>query len=321
MAAPKPTVYLLHGDDALAQEEYLGRMLQKQGEAANAAMNVQRFSTDADGLAEVAQTCAALPFLAERRLVILEKPGRWCDDTERWPRFKDLLESLPASTALVLLEPGMLKAKSPLLLWAEAHAPSALVRVFAAAHGKSFEDWLVRRAQAKGGAIESPAAQLLAELVGEDAERADQELAKLVSYVDAARPIRLGDVELLTPFHGQTDVFAMVDALGKRDAHTALTRLQRLLEDEDPHYAFSMMVRQFRLLLRAREAIDLGHNPLQTLGVHPYVAGKVTEQARNFSLGDLERIYHRLMEIDLADKSSQIQLDAALVGLIAAVAG
>jgi hypothetical protein len=27
------------------------------------------------------------------------------------------------------------------------------------------------------------------------------------------------------------------------------------------------------------------------------------------------------MEIDLADKSSQIQLDAALVGLIAAVAG
>jgi DNA polymerase III delta subunit len=82
-----------------------------------------------------------------------------------------------------------------------------------------------------------------------------------------------------------------------------------------------MMTRQFRLLLRAREAIDMGLNPQQTLGVHPFVAGKVTEQARNFSLSDLERIHHRLMEIDLADKTSQIQLDAALVGLIAAVAG
>ena len=321
MATPKPTVYLLHGDDALAQEEFIGRMLKKQGEAPNAAMSVQRFSTEGTDLPEVAQTCAALPFLAERRLVILEKPGRWCGDAERWPRFRDLLDSLPTSTALVLVEPGMLKEKSPLLRWAEAHASSAWVRAFAAPHGKSFEDWLVVRAQAKGGTIEAPAAQLLAELVGEDAKRADQELAKLVNYVDAARPICLGDVEQLTPFHGQTDVFAMVDALGKRDAHTALTRLQRLLEDEDPHYAFSMMIRQFRLLLRAREAIDMGANPQQTLGVHPYVAGKVTEQARNFSLIDLERIYHRLMEIDLADKTSQIQLDAALVGLIAAVAG
>jgi len=321
MATPKPTVYLLHGDDALAQEEFIGRMLKKQGEAPNAALSVQRFSTDGTDLSEVAQTCAALPFLAERRLVILEKPGRWCDDAEGWPRFRDLLDTLPTSTALVLVEPGTLKDKSPLLRWAEAHASSAWVRAFAAPHGKSFEDWLVVRAQAKGGTIDAPAAQLLAELVGEDAERADQELAKLVNYVDAARPIRLGDVEQLTPFHGQTDVFAMVDALGKRDAHTALTRLQRLLEDEDPHYAFSMMIRQFRLLLRAREAIDMGANPQQTLGVHPYVAGKVTEQARNFSLSDLERIYHRLMEIDLADKTSSIQLDAALVGLIAAVAG
>jgi hypothetical protein len=51
------------------------------------------------------------------------------------------------------------------------------------------------------------------------------------------------------------------------------------------------------------------------------VAGKVTEQARNFTLVDLERIYRRLMEIDLADKTGQLQLDSALIGLVAAVAG
>ncbi len=61
--------------------------------------------------------------------------------------------------------------------------------------------------------------------------------------------------------------------------------------------------------------------PPRSLGVHPFVAGKVTEQARNFTLVDLERIYHRLMEIDVADKTGQLQLDFALIGLVAAVAG
>jgi len=179
----------------------------------------------------------------------------------------------------------------------------------------------VQRCEAKGGSIEAGAAQLLAELADDDAERADQELAKLLDYVDYARPIRAEDVERLTPFHSQADIFDTVDALGRRDARTALARLQRLLENQDPHYAFVMIIRQFRLLLRAREALDAGQNPAQILGIHPFVAGKVTEQARNFTLVDLERIYHRLMEIDLADKTGQLQLDSALIGLVAAVAG
>jgi DNA polymerase-3 subunit delta len=319
--AAKPTVYLLHGDDSLAQAEFLDRMIEKQGDPSNVAMNTQRFSTEAADFGDVAQACAALPFLAERRIVILERPARWAEDADRWARLQSLLESLPASTALVLIEPALLKDKSTLLKWAQAHPQAALVRGFASPKGRDFEGWLVQRCEAKGGSIETGAAQLLAELADDDAERADQELAKLLDYVDFARPIRAEDVERLTPFHGQADIFDTVDALGRRDARTALARLQRLLQDQDPHYAFVMILRQFRLLLRAREALDAGQNPAQILGVHPFVAGKVTEQARNFTLVDLERIYHRLMEIDLADKSGQIQLDSALVGLVAAVAG
>jgi DNA polymerase-3 subunit delta len=318
--AAKPTVYLLHGDDSLAQDEFVERLIKKQGDPSNVAMNTMRLSTEGADLGEVAEACAALPFLADRRIVILERPARWAEDADRWAHFQSLLESLPASTALVLVEPAPLKDKSALLKWAQAHPQAALVRGFASPKGRDFESWLVQRCEAKGGSIEAGAAQLLAELADDDAERADQELAKLLDYVDFARPIRADDVERLTPFHGQADIFDTVDALGRRDARTALARLQRLLEDQDPHYAFVMIIRQFRLLLRAREALDAGQNPAQTLGLHPFVAGKVAEQARNFTMVDLERIYHRLMEIDLADKSGQLQLDAALVGLVAAVA-
>lgn len=318
---PKPTVYLFHGDDTLALEEAIEGLVKRQGDPANASMNTQRFSTDSADLAEVAQTCAAMPFLAERRIVILHRPGRWAGESERWARFQALLESLPASTALVLVEPSLLSEKSALLRWAQSRAPAALVRSYATPQGGDFDRWLIQRCEAKGGSIEPAAAQLLAELVGDDAERADQELAKVLDYVDYGRPIRPDDIEKLTAFHGQADVFEVVDALGRRDGRTALARLQRLLEDEDAHYIFYMVIRQFRMLLRAREALDAGLAPAQVLSVHPVVLRKVTEQARNFSLDDLERIYHRLMEMDLAEKSSQAQLDTALIALVAAVAG
>jgi DNA polymerase-3 subunit delta len=321
MADARPTIYLFHGDDLFARDEQVARLLKKQGDSASASMNVQRFSTESAALGDVAQACAALPFLAGRRIILLDRPGRWCGDAERWERFRELLEGVPASTALVLLEPGVLAPKSRLLAWAEAHAPSVYIKALPAPRGKDFVAWVMRRAQSHGMAMETEAAQLLAELVGEDAEAADHELAKLRDYTGGEGPVHPEDVEQLTSFHGQTDIFAMVDALGKRQVSAALERLQRLLQEEDPHYAFVMVIRQFRLLLRAREALDAGQNPLQALGVHPFVAGKVTEQARNFHRSDLERIYRRLMEIDLEDKSGGSQLEATLVGLFAAVAG
>lgn len=326
MADAKPTVLLLHGDEVFAREAFVARLLEMQGEDPNASLNVQRMSTESATLSQLVQACAAVPFLAKRRIVILHKSSRWCEDADRWDQFRAALESVPPSTALVLIEPETIHTKSGksrlrLLAWATEHAPAAFVRAFPAPQGPGFAEWVVKRARGRGGAIEPQAAQVLAELVAEDVERADQELVKLLDYLDGERPIRVQDVELLTAFHGQPDVFAMVDALGKREAGTALARLQRLLDEEDPHYAFSMVIRQFRLLLRARESIDAGHSPVQLPGVHPLVARKVAEQARSFHLSDLERIHHRLMEIDLADKSGGTQLEATLVGLFAAVAG
>ena len=50
----------------------------------------------------------------------------------------------------------------------------------------------------------------------------------------------------------------MVDAIGNRNGREALLRLHRLLEDEDPHPVFGMIVRQFRLIIQARECLEHG---------------------------------------------------------------
>jgi DNA polymerase-3 subunit delta len=80
-----------------------------------------------------------------------------------------------------------------------------------------------------------------------------------------------------------------------------------------------MVIRQFRLLLLAREVLDSNGNQKdveKALGVHPFVAEKTTRQARSFTLPLLERIYHRLLEIDEGAKTGQVALDLALDMLV-----
>jgi DNA polymerase-3 subunit delta len=134
----------------------------------------------------------------------------------------------------------------------------------------------------------------------------------------------LSDVEAVCIVTSQQSVFDFVDALSLGDAKTAQHLLHRLLESEDPFSVWGMVLRQFRLLVQAREILDGRGNQddvARTLGLHPYVGEKTTGQAKRFSIESLEAIYHRLLLIDERVKTSQIPLDLALDTLIMELAG
>ncbi|HBD09976.1 MAG TPA: DNA polymerase III subunit delta, partial [Syntrophobacteraceae bacterium] len=76
---------------------------------------------------------------------------------------------------------------------------------------------------------------------------------------------------------------------------------------------------QFRLLLQAREMLDERASVPEiqkALGLHEFVANKVCGQAGHFRLATLESIYHKLLEIDEAAKTSRVPLDVSLDTLI-----
>ena len=334
MAAQPPTVYLLYGDDQRAIAEFLARIKQKMGDPSSAEMNIDHFSAAGLDIERFAAVCQAMPFLTQRRLVILESLTLLLKDPDVQARIFELLSNLPHSTALVLIEQfdfktrkGKLPARlTHLIQWLQeepqkgAPRPKAFIQVCRAPTGKGFVEWLRRRSKEAGGDISSPAASLLAELVDEDVLQADQELEKLLNYVDRSRPIEIEDVERLTPFRGQSNIFEMVDALGQRDASKALRTLHYLMESEDPRYLFGMVVRQFRLLIQVRECIDSRLDPKQSLKLHPFVLSKLTAQAKNFSLEGLENIYHQLLTLDVGVKTGQVKMDVALEQLTASLA-
>jgi len=76
------------------------------------------------------------------------------------------------------------------------------------------------------------------------------------------------------------------------------------------------------LLLQTRELINAGLREREiasALKSHPFVVQKLMGQGRNFSLPQLEDIYHMLLEIDEAIKTGQTEGNVALDTLVAAL--
>ncbi len=142
--------------------------------------------------------------------------------------------------------------------------------------------------------------------------------------MDGARPINEEDVALLTPYVPEAQVFKMVDAMAEGHADAALTMLHNLLaqKDEDPFRTYGMIIRQFRLLLTAKEYLVSGGYPNQmaeALGMNGFVAKKVAQQSRGFSLAGLDRIYRALLDYDIKMKTGQIDPGLALDLLVASL--
>jgi DNA polymerase-3 subunit delta len=341
----KPTVVLLFGDDQLAMEERLAEFVARLAEPANAEINLSRFSAARLDLAAFETQLLAAPFLAPRRMLVLDLGTLTSRPLDFPERFFHLLETMPATSVVVALERVDYQAlerrsrgssaadgarahaeASPFFRWVRDHTGRAVARELRRPRGPAFERWAIERARHHGAEMDGKAAALLREYSGEETLLADQELRKLAAYVDGVRPIGADDLERLTPFRAEGDVFAMVDAVGGRDGAKAMRTMQNLLAEEDPRYVFTMVVRQFRLLLLARDALDRGLAPRQVLTESPYrlpgfVADKVGRQALGFSFKQLADIYRELLALDVASKSGRAEITLGLETLVATLAG
>ena len=324
MTKAPPRVYLLVGDNRFAIAEFVETLRGKIGDTTVADMNTQTFSGERLERGAFEEACLSVPFLSSRRIVVLDHSERVLQAEDSREFLLSLLYRLPDTTALVLIENVRTRTKkpkrkiSPLESWVEENPDHGKIWRFKAPHGAQFISWVLERCRLLGGAMSTDAARLLAESVMDDPYLAHQEIVKLLDYVNLERPVELMDVEKLTPFRGQTNIFAMVDAVGERRMSDASRYLHNVLSEEDSLYVFAMVIRQFRLLLQAQAAMEEGKEIANVLNLPDFVAQKIAAQARTFSASELEGIYRELLAIDIAVKNSQIDLDAALESFISA---
>jgi DNA polymerase-3 subunit delta len=325
-----PVVYLFHGEDEFSMFKEIQKLEKRLGDETRMTLNTTRLDGRTLSFEELESAARALPFLASRRLVEVHSLLAKVDSNPALQeRLRSLLGNLPESTALVLVEYRSLpveqkkssgKKKHWLQEWVEQAGEKAYVRSFPAPDAKKMPGWILDHARQAGGRFTPQAATTLAPLVGDDTRLAHQEIVKLLTYVNYQRPVEVEDVQAVTALSSEADIFKMVDALGMQNGQQASSMLHRLLEVQDAQYIFIMIVRQFRLLLLAAETLESGGSEqevIRELHLHPFVAQKVSAQARRFSLDTLEAVYRRLLEIDEAIKTGQMEMDVALDTFVA----
>jgi DNA polymerase III subunit delta len=314
-------LYFLFGNDEFAITRKLKEFESDFTDPTSADMNTARLEARSMDENDLNNAVNAMPFLAKRRLVLLQNPSSKYNNPPARKKFLAFLEKTPETARLVMYESVEPKEaeKHWLLKWAEKNSKAIQTKAFMLPRLKDMTGWIVNETKNQGGKIDPRAAEMLKDMVGVDTRQAGMEIAKLLAYVNWERPVMAQDVEAVCIVTSQQSVFDFVDALANGNGKSAQHLLHRLLESEDEFALWGMVIRQFRLLIQAREILDGRGNQndvARALGVHPFVAEKTTQQAARFSIESLEYVYRKLLAIDEGVKTSQITLDLALDTLV-----
>jgi DNA polymerase-3 subunit delta len=162
--------------------------------------------------------------------------------------------------------------------------------------------WIERALRERGKRPGPGAAAALADAVGGDVDVLRTEVDKLCLYAGERTEISAEDVSAISGELRPLAIWDLTDQLGQRQLAPALHTLGRLLEQgEAPLALLGALANHFRRLVRARECRPLEASVVQErLGIHPFAARKLTEQARRF---DLRRLRQCLDGVRLTDEA------------------
>ncbi len=336
--------YILHGEEEFGLSEELAKLHAKlaENDPAMAQLNTTILDGNRLTLSELRHACDSIPFMADRRLVIVhgllgrltpESRGKGQaapggeESTANRAFLNDLaayLPVLPPPTRLVFVESKPLEDSHPILQVAKAERKKkrAYIRSFPKPKDGELPKWIWRRVRQRAGTISGDAVRMLASLVGSDLRLLDQEIDKLLVYADGQQ-VTAEDVRILVSRAREASIFDLVDCVGRRETDRALRLLHRLLDDgEPPLYLLAMLARQVRILIQVKELQAQRLNPREIadrLKLHPFVVDKGIAQARNFDLAQLEGAHRRLVETDWMIKTGQSEDVLALDMLVVAL--
>ena len=159
-------------------------------------------------------------------------------------------------------------------------------------------------ARAAGFRIDPAALDLLVEALGADVARIAVEIEKLGLFA-GNRPVGVDDIAALVPDARATNVFALVNALGRRDRSRALEILDTLTrEGEYLPLALAFLSTQFRMALVAREAglksasQIQGHFTKMGIPMWGSRADQVYQTVSKFGKAQLERAIKLIYDAD-----------------------
>ncbi|HET6379589.1 MAG TPA: hypothetical protein VFH63_00940 [candidate division Zixibacteria bacterium] len=326
---------LAHGDDSFALDLVLRAFAERVG-AHDRSEIVPERSPDEAAIDRTLLEAGSVGLFGVH-LAVLRQPvraaGRSAAATDK---LLSLVRDLPDGAALALVDvrPSRDVSRPPALIARLADAVIArggIVEERVAPRRGELVAWIRRHAEALGTKIDSRAAAVLAERIGgqvaeTDIERgeqtrvADSELRKLATYT-GERQIEVADVEALVADTRPASIYAITNAVDRREPAAAAEAMRRALAEGQPVLRIMAAVsgRVSDLIVARDLAARRVPPPEITKRVgrgNARMAERLVEAARRYEGAELEAMLRGLFEADLAIKSNAMEPEPALAAWI-----
>lgn len=317
---PRP-VYLLYGGEPFLEQEIVGALRDRLVAPGTEAFNYHPVDAGADQVRQALGMARTLPFLGERRLVVLRdcplfsarRGGRegeaGGEEREEGSGQEEALLTYlqrPAPfTCLVILSPAReLDRRKKLVKQAIGMGAAVECRPLREQEAAA---WVQVRAKAAAGKhMAHDACQALVEKAGTDLRSLAAEVEKLALFAGDAPEITAAMVQAVVSGMSQGQIFDLTDALAEGRTGDAVAHLQVLLQQGDhPLQLLAALASHFRRLIEAGALARKGvsaYQVAQARGQKPFYWEKLMKQARRYRREQLAGALERLLEADMALK-------------------
>lgn len=292
-------IYLVYGEESFLRKQYKER-LKKALSPEEDSMNYSYFEGKDISVGEVIDLAETMPFLSERRTIIIENSPFFKSDGEKMAEY---LNTVPSTTYLVFVEENVDKRSK---LYKSISKNGSVVEAGGLSEDKLIT-WILGMLKKDNKKITQNTMHYLLGKIGTDMENIRQEVEKLLCYCYDKDVITNEDIDAVCVTQINNQIFEMLDAMANKRQKVALQLYYNLLALKEPPMRILFLIgRQFNLLLQARLLKKKGYGDrliAEKIGVPPFAATKYLNQAAKFKLEDLKQAVEECVEADEAVKN------------------
>ncbi|MCD5406110.1 MAG: DNA polymerase III subunit delta [Desulfotomaculum sp.] len=330
-------VYLFYGPETYLKGQMLSQF-KKVLLPQDTGLNLEVVDGEKTELATLVNSANTLPFMAERRLVLVKNPpwfssahsgkkrktGSAATKQSEPPGMKLMLDYLtnPALTTCLIFDAGATVDKRRKIF--KIIEKAGQIVDFQKLKPSELGHWLDSQARSCGKKLDRTAREILSTATTTGLSGLVQEWQKLITYLGEQQTISADDVKKIVHRSVEYRIFDVMDAIGDCRYEMALNGIKELLTNkEPPPVILAMVVRQFRLMLQVNELVGRG---LSTAGIakqineKPYPVKNALRTGRNFSRSQLITVLTQLAQLDVDIKTGRQEFYPGLEYLLLSIA-
>ncbi len=299
----REVIYLIKGDDPILLAQELNLTIDEVVGPDDPSLILEDLTTHEEAPAAAAESAATPSFLAPRRVIVVREVGRF-----NAAQVAPLIEYLasPVDTSTIILGGGGGTIPKPL---ADAVKKAGRVVDAGTPRGKARTSWVLDKLKAAPIKVDTAAAKLIEQHLGEDIARLEPLLNVLTAAYGPGTKISPAQVEPYLGDAGSSAPWDLTDAIDSGDANEAIKQLHRLLAGAGRHPlgVISSLHSHVSRMARLDGANVAGEaEAAALLGIAAYPARKALSQSRRLGTDALLRMLGLVAdaEVDLKGRSS-----------------